>query len=92
MITSRKGDSPIVKQAMEIMDAAAEKLGPELLDAAVLEPTLDRYLDRSPKIGQPINYEEMVGVLQRKRQMFITAEQKKKSGEKADEKTEDETV
>lgn len=92
MITSRKGDSPIVKQAMEIMDAAAEKLGPELLDAAVLEPTLDRYLDRSPKISQPINYEEMVGVLQRKRQMFITAEQKKKSGEKADEKTEDETV
>lgn len=84
MITSRKVELKV--------ENAPEKLGPELLDAAVLEPTLDRYLDRSPKIGQPINYEEMVGVLQRKRQMFITAEQKKKSGEKADEKTEDETV
>lgn len=54
------------------------KFGPELLDEVIKEPTLDIYLDRSPKVGIPINYEEMVKILQRKRATFITAEQKKK--------------
>lgn len=57
-----------------------EVLGAEMLTEAIEDVSLDRYLDRSPKLGEPINYPEMVGVLQRKRQMFITAEAKRKSG------------
>lgn len=65
-----------------------EKLGADLLKEAAAEPTLDRYLDRSPKLGAPIDYKELVSVLQRKRQMFITAEAKRKSGVKDDENKE----
>lgn len=54
------------------------KMGSEFLDEAIAEPTLDRYLDRSPKVGNPIDYPAMVAILHRKREMFITAEQKKK--------------
>lgn len=65
--------TPILEKAGEIVT-----YGADLLTEAIAEPTLDRYLDRSPKVGQPINYEELVGVLHRKRAAFITAEQKKK--------------
>lgn len=88
--TRKKGDSPIVAQAMEIMDKAAQ--GAELLAEAAAEPTLDIYLDRSPKLGTPINYEEMVGVLRKKRVAFITAEANKKAGVKPTEKTDDDEV
>lgn len=57
----------------EIVDAA------DVLAEPLAEPTLDRYLDRSPKLGLPINYPEMVAILQRKRQFSITAEEKRKA-------------
>lgn len=50
----------------------------ELMDEVIKEPTLDIYLDRSPKLNQPKDYEEMVKILQRKRAAFINAEQKRK--------------
>lgn len=77
--TKREGDSPIVAEAMAIMDGEA------MLQEVIQEPTLDIYLDRAPKLGTPINYPEMVGVLRRKREAFITAEQKRKSGIKDEE-------
>lgn len=52
--------------------------GPELLDEVIKEPTLNFYLDRSPKLNQPKDYAEVVRILQHKRALFITAEQKKK--------------
>lgn len=52
--------------------------GDQLLDKAAAEPTIDRYLDRSPKLNTIQDYEEMVTILQRKRAAFITAEQKRK--------------
>lgn len=54
------------------------KFGPELLDEVIKEPTLNIYLDRSPKLNTPKDHLEMVTILQHKRAAFITAEQKKK--------------
>lgn len=66
-------------EVIEEKQAAEDiKFGPELLDEVIKEPTLDIYLDRSPKVGIPINYEEMVRIEQRKRAAYINAEQKKK--------------
>lgn len=85
----KKGDEPeiISKGEMDAIEAAAiagkpilQKMGAELLEEAAAEPSMDRFLDRSPKVGQPIDYEELVQVLHRKREMFITAEAKRKSG------------
>lgn len=56
----------------------AQLQGDELLDIAAKEPTLDRYLDRSPKLNTDQDYEDLVRILQKKRAMFITAEQKKR--------------
>lgn len=53
-------------------------MGLQLLDQAIAEPTMDRYLDRSPKLNSRVDYEELVRILQRKRAIFITAEQKRK--------------
>lgn len=75
--TRRKGDSPIVAEAMEIMDETANQ-GAALLTEVIKEPTLDIYLDRSPKLNTDVDYEQMVTILQRKRAAFITAEQKRK--------------
>jgi len=66
------------------------KEGAELLAEAAAEPTIDIYLDRSPKLGAPVDYPAMVALLQRKRELFITAEANKKAGVKPEEKTEDE--
>lgn len=52
--------------------------GAELLAEAAAEPTMDRYLDGSPKLLTDKDWEEFVTVLQRKRALFITAEQKRK--------------
>lgn len=52
--------------------------GDQLLDEAAAEPTLDRWLDNSPKIGNPVDYPSLVVNLQWKRKTYITAEQKKK--------------
>lgn len=86
--TKRKNDIVVInpeisepiqlRTAMEIEgDRLATKMGAELMDEVVKEPTLDRYLDGNPKIIMP-NYEEMVALLQKKRALFITSEQKKK--------------
>lgn len=55
------------------------KTGAEMLDEVATEPSLDRYLDRSPKVGQPINFEEMVKTLQAKRQWFINKKAEKEN-------------
>lgn len=53
--------------------------GSDLLDEVIKEPTLDIYLDRSPKLNTEKDYREgAVPNLQRKRAAFITAEQKRK--------------
>jgi hypothetical protein len=59
--------------------------GNALLDKAAEQVTLDPYLDRSPKVGNPIDWDSLVRLLQKKRQMFIDAEDKKKSGKEEKE-------
>lgn len=65
--------------------------GNELLDEAALEPTLDRYLDNSPKLMTEPDWRQMVLIYQRKRAAFITAEAKKREpkieGEEIEEVT-----
>lgn len=86
MISRTPKDTSVVQiaQAATSIEASLDtflenqKLGSELMDEVIKEPTLDRYLDRSPKVGNPIDYPGLVGVLHRKREMYITAEQKKK--------------
>lgn len=85
MISTRKKGITIMTNS-DFMEGAA------LLAEAAAEPTLDIYLDRSPKLGTPINYPEMVGVLRKKRVAFITAEANKKAGVKPTEKTDDDEV
>lgn len=68
--------TPILEAAGEMTTYGA--FGPELLTEAIKDPTLNIYLDRSPKVGAPIDYQELVKNLQHKRAAFITAEQKKK--------------
>lgn len=58
--------------------AAILQMGAELLAEAAAEPTMDRYLDGSPKLLTDKDWEEFVTVLQRKRALYITAEQKRK--------------
>jgi len=74
------------KSAEEIVDGFSPRgreiveqiFGAELLEQASADPTIDKYLDRSPKLLTDKDYEELVGVLRKKRVAFITAEQKKK--------------
>lgn len=61
-----------------VTDDNPVKMGEELLSEVIKEPTLDRYLDRSPKLNTDQDYAEMVKLLQSKRAAFITAEQKKR--------------
>jgi hypothetical protein len=56
-----------------------EKFGPEMLEEVIQEPTLDRYLDRSPFVSQPIDFVEMVRTLQKKRQWDINKKEKKEN-------------
>lgn len=83
--TRRKTENEVILENV-LAEEKREKEGAELLAEAAAEPTLDIYLDRSPKLGAPIDYPAMVALLHRKREMFITAEAKKKSGEKVEEK------
>lgn len=78
--TRRKGDSPIVAEAMAIMDAA------------VKEPTIDRYLDRVPSENTDRDYLELSHILRRQREQFITAEAKRRSGEKEETENENENI
>lgn len=66
--------------------------GEALLSEVVAEPTIDRYLDRSPKLNTAQDYEQMVVNLQRKRAAFITAEQKRKEPKIEGDTPDDETV
>lgn len=62
--------------------------GPALLEQAILEPTLDEFLDRDPKMNLQPDYVKMVDILHREREMFISAQQKrkeKKNGESDDD-------
>lgn len=83
-MTSRRSIHAIETQlfqaeVIEDKQAAEDrKMGSELLDEAATEPTLDRYLDRSPKLDNPVDYPSLVANLQWKRKTYITAEQKKK--------------
>lgn len=94
MITTRK-KTPIeigarIEEIPELSPEIQTKMGVDLLAEAAAEPNMDRFLDRSPKVGKPIDYDELVSVLHRKREMFITAEAKKRSGVKDEEKTDEE--
>lgn len=61
--------------------------GADMMEEVIAEPTLDRYLDRAPKLLEPTDYEQLVKLLHRKREMFIKAEADKKAGIKTEEKT-----
>lgn len=54
--------------------------GAQMMDEVIQEPTMNRYLDRSPKLNTPEDYLDLVKLLQRKRSLFITAEANKKAG------------
>lgn len=83
MITKRKTIANYIEQKQAPIE---HKLGfdpnvvygEQLLDTAIADPTIDKYLDRSPKLNTEKDYEQMVLILQRKRAAFITAEQKRK--------------
>lgn len=72
----------IAKDEMTAIEIAAVSgyplMGEQLMDEAIKEVSLDRWLDHSPKLNTPKDYEELVANLQHKRQMFISAEQKKR--------------
>lgn len=83
--TRRKGADAveiITGAEMDAIETAAISgtplMGEAILDQVVAEPTIDRYLDRSPKLLTEKDYAELVALLQRKRAIFITAEQKRK--------------
>lgn len=73
------------KKGEEVEVETTSPTGEDMLQEVIKEPTLDVYLDRAPKLGSPINYPEMVGVLHHKRELFVTAEAKRKSGIKDEE-------
>lgn len=60
---------------------AEAKTGAEMLDEVIAEPTLDRFLDRSPKVGEPIDFTAMVKVLHAKRAWNINKKEQKENGE-----------
>lgn len=68
------------------------KMGEEMLTEVIADPTIDKYLDRSPKLNTAQDYEQMVVNLQRKRAAFITAEQKRKEPKIEGDTPDDETV
>jgi hypothetical protein len=91
--TAAKGISEILQAlpvvgTIDVDNNTFTPTGDQMLAEAIQEPTMDRYLDRSPKVGQPIDYPAMVALLHKKREMFITAEAKRKSGVKDEEPTE----
>jgi len=55
-----------IRQTIVDLDRA-ELQGEALLEPQSPTPTIDRYLDRSPKLNTDQDYEQMVRVLQRKR-------------------------
>lgn len=86
-------DSPIVAEGITILDnAAAQIFGSDIMDQAIKEPTLDLFLDRNPKtLNFPDDYAAMVKVLRRQREIFITADAKRKDGIKKGMETPNET-
>lgn len=53
--------------------------GEQMMDEVIAEPTLDRYLDRAPKLLEPKDIRQLCIILRHKRELFIKAEQDKKS-------------
>lgn len=92
MITTRKKGDISKSPPNATTIAALEELetpavtGETMMDEVIAEPTIDRYLDRAPKLNTPADYEEIVRALQWKRAQFITAEQKRRNGEKDGDK------
>ena len=89
----KKGEAELItKEEMDTIEVAAiagtPLTGDQMLAEATEEVTMDRFLDRSPKLGEPIDWPAFVKVLHRKREMFITAEANKRSGVKEEEPTE----
>lgn len=72
------GEEKLAKILDQAKGVVENMQGDQLLDIAAAEPTLDRYLDRSPKLNTDQDYEDLVRILQKKRAMFITAEQKRR--------------
>lgn len=65
----------------ETVESEAQIFGSDIMDQAIKEPTLDLFLDRNPKtLNFPDDYAAMVKVLRRQREIFITADAKRKDG------------
>lgn len=83
-------DEAIVEKEDDNAKVAPTVFGAEIMEAAIAEPTLDRFLDGNPKIFLPTEeaYTPLVARLRRDRAAFITAEAKalaRKNGDKDDE-------
>jgi hypothetical protein len=80
-------DRPHVKEEVEqgrreVSEALASgnPTGEVIMDEAVKEPTLDRFLDGNPKvINSDDDYVQLAEILRKKRAMDIKAEAKKKA-------------
>jgi hypothetical protein len=70
--------SPPIKETLPSGSTTESIMGDQLMDETIKEPSLDRWLDHSPKLNTPKDIEELVANLQHKRQMFISAEQRKR--------------
>lgn len=75
----------------EFVESVKTIFGQEILEKAIEEPTLDRYLDGNPKIFLPTEeaYKPLVERLRRDRAANIAAEAKRAKGEKKEDKTDD---
>lgn len=54
------------------------KYGADIMDEAIKEPTLDRFLDRYPKKNTWDDYNAAVILLQKKRALYIAAKAERK--------------
>lgn len=84
----QEANLPVRSMSQNMRDQeTAQKMGAELLLEAIAEPNLNRYLDGNPKttFKSDDDWREFVTILQKKRALFITAEQKKKEPKEDEE-------
>lgn len=79
---NRKDEAEVNQAPIKGAEAVAEGVvtGSMIMDEAVKEPTLDRFLDGNPKvINDEAAYYQLAETLRKKRAMDITIEAKKKA-------------
>lgn len=69
--------------------ADTEKLGPEILDEAIRDVTLDTYLDRHPATLRDEDYPELIAFLRGERVQAQVKKQKAKDKKAGIEETDD---